>query len=88
MEKELENIHLPAELWALEYSPSQRCFHTDELERSIATNMKCFKEGYSSDWILLWVGTSTEIDRVADHLRPRLENLRRLDWETDPSQIS
>jgi hypothetical protein len=60
-------------LYVLEYSPSQKCFHIDSLETAIETNLRQLKDGHPSDWALVGVTESREeahkmIDMIKNQL--------------------
>lgn len=46
------------ELWSVEWSDSQECFHIDWLKKIIGKNLECFLEQRKSDWVLLSVFNS------------------------------
>lgn len=58
------------ELWTVEWSGSQKCFHVDPLEKTIAANLTAFLEHRSNDYqILAIVKTHAEASQMADMLR-------------------
>ena len=42
-------------MYTVEYSPSQRCMHLDELDRVIEINLRKFITKQENDWMLIGV---------------------------------
>ncbi len=57
------------ELYFLEYSPSQRCFHIGMAEVLTKQNLAAAKEGRTSDFQVIGTGTIDEVSELADELR-------------------
>jgi hypothetical protein len=63
------------EMFVLEWSPSQQCFHIQLLDVALDANRRRFsaKPQDMYDWVPMFVGTYRECEIVADH------NIRKLD---------
>ena len=64
------------EVWCLEVSLKQRCFHKDLLSRSINSNITSFLDLAENDWSIIGIGNNDEINNLADKLRYKLFELR------------
>ena len=55
-----ECFHFMTKLWTVEWSYSQKQYHVDTLERTLARNQKAFTENRSCDYIILAIADSHE----------------------------
>ena len=54
-------------LWTVEWSYSQKQYHVDTLERTLARNLKAFTENRACDYIVLAVADShDEAHKICD----------------------
>lgn len=57
----------------LEYSPSQGCFHIEELQASARGNLAALLAGRLTDYVLIAISSDRfALDRIADKLRKQL----------------
>jgi hypothetical protein len=47
-------------LWTVEWSQSQQCFHIDALQKTITRNIAAFMHNRSNDYQLLYIAKSQE----------------------------
>ena len=55
-----ERFHIMTKLWTVEWSYSQKQYHVDTLERTLARNQKAFTGNRSCDYIILAIADSHE----------------------------
>jgi hypothetical protein len=59
------NNQLIHNLWSLTYSFSQGCYHIERLAEGISINREAFLAGRPVDYILLGLGTESEVRQAA-----------------------
>jgi hypothetical protein len=70
------------ELFIVEYSKSQRCFHLAPLEKSLAINKKMIEELFkgerknTTDYIPFFIGTYKETDQALEEKYKLLSSLK------------
>lgn len=48
------------DIWVVEYSPSQNCFHVDTLDRVLETNRRTVKDGNAPGYVPLQIFLTSE----------------------------
>lgn len=65
------------EIFLLEVSGSQQCFHIGEIDELITKNLKYFYERRAClDYVPIFMGTRDECQRAASKLEPLLQSMR------------
>lgn len=54
------------DLWVLEWSERQRCYHVDKLCNSIVKNIDSFRCRRSNDYVPIWVGSNEEVEKASE----------------------
>lgn len=68
---------MKGELYFLEVSGSQQCFHIGELTELVAKNLRAFvNQRIALDYVPIFIGTREECSRAADKLDPILQTMR------------
>lgn len=57
------------ELYALEYSTIQDCFHLDTLQNTLETNLNACLNKSNNDYQIIFIGTSSECKEFFDTLK-------------------
>jgi len=65
-------VSVNPEIFVLEWSKSQKCFHIDSFAKCLKINLEAAMLNYNCDYIPIFMGTEDECDRVADQLGPKL----------------
>jgi len=68
---DLDNIYV------LEWSYSQRCFHIDTLKRSLKINTTSFYENFDNVWLIVGIFNTQEEAYHLLHMLERVERDRR-----------
>ena len=55
-------------LYFLEYSFSQKCFHIEEITVDLERNMEVFKMKLPNDYYVLFIGTEEECDNFYEKI--------------------
>lgn len=62
------------ELWTVEWSGSQQCFHVDTLEKTLSQNLQAYAEGRVNDYQILGIVKSqADAHKFADSLKQEVK---------------
>lgn len=51
---------MKTDVWVVEYSAEQQCFHIDQFSKSLAANRRALEEGRNPGYIPIYIALSSE----------------------------
>lgn len=60
---------MKGEIWVLEYSASQDCFHAQPIKKSISNNLERALRKEPNDWVTLCVGECESVRDFMEEVR-------------------